>query len=372
MEKKILVLIACNLLLFFLSYKTQKHKTISNGLMVMASTLLTLLLIEFVYRVLIKPKPSVQITNPPALYKQDSLLGYKHNNAAIYNKINYFPGKDTAFNAHYTMLGDTINTGFMYNFRKGYKTDSSNREFVFMGCSIAFGEGLNDEQTLPWRYGKLANINTINLGCSGYGIHQVYELYQLKFATQNNRHRVFIYPFFYDHILRANGFYYWNHEGPFFEVQGDSLINKGPLSTFKTPPGARFAFYASCFGAFKVIKDNLEKIGYRSSAKSLKKEDFERCYVMLRKLSQQIAASGGKFIILNWGTFNERNSPLNDLPHDEIEKQLQALSKYGTQVIPVSSIIDVTDQRNFIPLDGHPTAIANNAIATWLTNNASK
>jgi hypothetical protein len=95
MEKKILVLIAFNLLLFFLSYKTRKHKTISNGLMVMASALLTMLVIEFVYRVFLKPKPPIQTSNPAPLYIQDPLLGYKHNHAALYNKISVFTGKKT-------------------------------------------------------------------------------------------------------------------------------------------------------------------------------------------------------------------------------------------------------------------------------------
>jgi hypothetical protein len=35
-------------------------------------------------------------------------------------------------------------------------------------------------------------------------------------------------------------------------------------------------------------------------------------------------------------------------------------------VIPVASIIDMKDQKNFIPADGHPSAFANQAIANWL------
>jgi hypothetical protein len=368
MEKKILAIIIFTFLLFFLSYTFRNRKLLSNTLIAGASLLTTLLFLEFAYRAFIKKKDATDKVHPFSLFITDSLLGYKNNQPTIYTLVNSFPGGDPVYNTSYTILNDTFNSGIHYNFRKGYKSYDTNKEVVFLGCSLTFGQGLADTQTLPYCYGAAANVSTINMACIGYGIHQVYQLFNSKFSHLDNHNRIFIYPFFYDHILRANGIYGWNKHGPFFDVQNDTLINRGPLYKFKKLKGDNWAFYASGFGSFKVIKDNLHQLAYRAAGKNLSDADYTRCFIMLQNMARKIAGSGGRLIILNWGQYNWFYKPLSDMKA-KIEQNFDSLSRYGAMVIPVSSIIDLTDKPNFIPSDGHPSAVANQAIANWMSKN---
>ena len=70
--------------------------------------------------------------------------------------------------------------------------------------------------------------------------------------------------------------------------------------------------------------------------------------------------------ILDWADYNWFYKPLSDISRSKINRQFDILSRSGVQVIPVASIINMKDQKNFIPADGHPSAVANKAIANWL------
>lgn len=365
---KIAILIAFEFLLIFFSYKTRARKKISSLLIMFASVLLTFLLAEFCYRVFLKKEKLINLApSCIALHTKDSLLGYKLKGAENFEATEILSGGDTVFHTNYTILNDTSVRNYVYPFRKGYKSSKNGKEVIFMGCSITFGVGLPDTATLPWYYGKTNDVSTINLGCTGYGIHQVFQLFNLKFDKQDNRNRVFIYPFIYDHILRANGIYAWNNAGPYFEISGNTLIDKGPLYKYRKVKGEKLAWYASGSGAFSVIKDNIEKIAYQYSVKNLTEKDYERCFIMLDELSKKIAASGGKLVILHWGNYHQSNSPISNESKRNIDKKLFELTRYGATVIPVSSIINLSDQRYFIPLDNHPSALANQVIAAYLS-----
>ena len=369
MEKKILAVIVFSLLLFFLSYVCRNRKFLSNVLMAGASTLTILLFVEFVYRTFFLQKMATDNVRPVSLYMPDSLLGYKYNQPSVYTIVKSFSGEDTVYNTSYTILNDTFNSGTHFNFRKGYNSNSGNKEAVFLGCSLTFGQGLADSQTLPYYYGAAANVSTVNMACIGYGIHQVYQLFNLKFSQQDNHNRIFIYPFFYDHILRANGLYNWNNSGPFWDIQDDTLVDRGPLYKFRKLKGDKWSFYLSLFGSFKVIKDNLHQIAYGTAVKNLSTADYDRCFLMLKDMAGKIAASGGRLVILNWGIYNKFNTPLKYMSKEKVERNLDSLSRYGAMVIPVSSIINLADKQNYIPSDGHPAAATNQVIATWMAKN---
>lgn len=366
MEKKILVVIALTVFLFFLAFALRNRKLFSNILLGLAAMLATLLVVEFAYRLCFKKKDLVSSWTPKNIFEPEASLGYTYSNPAVYTQLKTSPNGDTIYNATYTILDDTINSGIHFNFRKGYKTNNTQKEVVFLGCSLTFGQGLNDNQSLPFCYGAAADISTVNMAGIGYGIHQVYQLFDSKFSSLDNYNRIFIFPFFYDHILRANGIYEWNNAGPFFDLQHDSLVNKGPLYKFKQLKGDKLAFYLSCFGSFKVLKDNLHKIAYRAAVQNMSETDYQRCFLMLQQMAKKINESGGRLIIVNWADYNWFYKPVSDLSKSKIDQAFNSLKPYGVQVIPVSSIIDMKDPKNFIPIDGHPSAAANKAIANWL------
>ena len=49
-------------------------------------------------------------------------------------------------------------------------------QVIFLGGSFMFGEGLNDQDTLPSQFSMVAGRRVVNAGMHGYGSHQAYRL----------------------------------------------------------------------------------------------------------------------------------------------------------------------------------------------------
>jgi hypothetical protein len=365
MDIKIIGLILLDIVLIFCVYKTKKRKKVSNLFLAFSALLLGLLLAELAYRNLFKKKVAIMTAN--SFFRLDSSLGYCLDTGYI-KADRYFPG-DTIFSTHYTILSDTDSYGKSYPFRKAYKSDTAGKETVFLGCSFTFGEGLGDEQTLSYQYGKLTNTSAINRGCNGFGVHQVYQFFKSKYANRDNHDRVFVYSFFFEHILRASGVYVWNCGGPFFIIQGDTLYNKGVSYKVKPIKGARLAHYGSFMGTFTFIRDYVQRIALKKSIQELTDNDFAPSYLMLKQLAEMINKTGGKLVILNWDN-SLSNSPskiLNqNIRDNRIEKEL---SNTGAVILPVSGALDLKNDKYLIPRDGHPSALANEVLAKYLAEN---
>ncbi|MES2528065.1 MAG: hypothetical protein V4598_13305 [Bdellovibrionota bacterium] len=54
-----------------------------------------------------------------------------------------------------------------YGNRKGHVVPDSKEGVLFLGCSFTFGQGVNDEETFPFQFGKRTGLNTYNLGVPG-------------------------------------------------------------------------------------------------------------------------------------------------------------------------------------------------------------
>lgn len=83
------------------------------------------------------------------------------------------------------------------------------KEFLaFFGCSYTFGEGLADDETLPWQVAALApEYRVYNYGCSGYGPQQMLaKLESGEFAREvAEKSGVIVYVFIPHHVRRAIG-----------------------------------------------------------------------------------------------------------------------------------------------------------------------
>jgi hypothetical protein len=366
MELKIIFLVVVLIGLGIGVYKIRKPKIVVNLLLCFFSILFMLLLIEFIYRNFWKKRQVISTVNN--YYKADSLMGYRFDPGQM-KAVEYFENGDTIYNTYYTILADTNANGISYPMRKGYRSDTSGQEAVFLGCSFTLGEGLADEETLPYQYGQLTGVSAVNRGCNGLGIHQVYELFKLKYANQDNHNRVFVYSFFSEHFFRAYGMYGWNNAGPYFIISGDTLQNKGPFYKIKAVKGHRLAQYASFLGAFSFIKDNIERITVRNSKKNITEADLAPYYLMFRQMAEMIKRSGGRFIVLNWDDSSTRTGSKildRDIANNKINK---IISPYGAIVLPVSLAIDRSRADYFIPHDGHPSVLANKALAEYLKKN---
>ena len=85
---------------------------------------------------------------------------------------------------------------------------------LFFGCSFAFGQGVQNEETLPSRVGELApRYRPYNYGVIGYGPQQV--LIKLEDPSLRSEieesEGILVYTYIHDHVYRVIGTI--NHHG---------------------------------------------------------------------------------------------------------------------------------------------------------------
>jgi hypothetical protein len=151
---------------------------------------------------------------------------------------------DTLYNVKYTIGSNN------HRVTPGYH-DSLSKYALFFGCSIAFGEGLEDDQTFPYyvqRFSK--SFHAYNRAQSGtatnYMLAQLQELDLRKEVKEKNGKAFYI--FFWDHIHRSLGtmdrHVKWMHLSPNFERQDGKIIRN---KLFKTGRPIRSWFYENVY-----------------------------------------------------------------------------------------------------------------------------
>ena len=73
-----------------------------------------------------------------------------------------------------TMLFDGAISINEYGFRETRGNPDSDETYIFLGCSVTFGYGLSDHQTMPHYFSEAAGFEkrVVNFALSGYGVHQ--------------------------------------------------------------------------------------------------------------------------------------------------------------------------------------------------------
>jgi hypothetical protein len=358
MSKNLLFFILGNLLLFALVYLTRKKRRINNLLLVFSTIFLLMSVIETTYRNFFNANNRYL---QPFPLKPDSLLGTRIAASGVFHPVEQTASGKTIFHATYTIIADSDNRPLKFPHRIGYQDPGSpDPKIIFLGCSFTFGQGVNDSESLPYKFGALENVSTLNLGGIGYGIHHVYKIFLDNYANRDNSNKTFIYTLIPDHVLRGADVYSWS-TGPSFRLSGDSLLYTGTLPAISNKP----AYYASFFGCYSVIKDMVTNIAENNRARSVSPEEYQKAYVQIRNMDRYSKATGGHFVLLFWDKDSKPGDPNSD-HRPLLEARLEQLRKDGVIIIRVSDIINTQDPRYYIPLDGHPDSLADDAVARYL------
>jgi hypothetical protein len=358
MSKNLLFFILGNLLLFILIYLTRRKRRMNNLLLVFASTFFLLSVVETTYRNFFNANNRYL---QPLPLKPDSLLGTRIAASGVFHPVEQTASGKPIFHATYTIIADSDARPSKYPHRIGYQNPGSpDPKIVFLGCSFTFGQGVNDSESLPYKFGALQDVSTLNLGGIGYGIHHVYKIFLDNYAKRDNSNKTFIYTLIPDHVLRAADVYSWSM-GPSFRLSGDSLVYNGTLPAIDNKP----AYYSSFFGCYSFIKDMVTTIAENNRAGSVSPEDYQKAYVMIRNLDRYSKATGGHFVLLFWDNLSKPGDA-NSEHRRLLEAKLEQLRKDGVTILRVSDIINIRDPRYYIPLDGHPDSLAYDAVARYL------
>lgn len=173
----------------------------------------------------------------PSAFKKDfSVPNLPENHIARQVGMTYYPdsvyhdikvnGTDTVFDVHYSIdhLNKRITPGF----------DSTKKNYaLFFGCSIGFGYGLEDDQTLAYQVQQQGeSTNSYNFAISGTGTnHMLAEIQYRDLSKQvAEKNGCGYYIFFWDHIYRAIGTMHryteWLHLAPYYKMEDGKLVRR--------------------------------------------------------------------------------------------------------------------------------------------------
>ena len=143
---------------------------------------------------------------------------------SIYHDVKLKDDNDTVFDVHYSI--DHMNKRITPDF------DSSKTDYaLFFGCSIGFGFGLEDNQTLPYQVQQqAAGTNSYNFCISATGTNHMLAQFQYRNLSEQvaEKDGCAYYIFFWDHIYRAIGTMHryteWLHLAPYYEMKDKKLV----------------------------------------------------------------------------------------------------------------------------------------------------
>jgi hypothetical protein len=363
MSKSLLFFIIGNVLLIALTYLTRKRRRLNNFVLLFTSFFFFSAIIEIAYRHFFGENGGhFVVSQTTFLPRPDPLLGSQPGKTGVFNSTELTHSGDTIYDVDYTIIADSDVNSFSFKHRIGYLNPNSPiPKLIFLGCSFTFGQGVGDSETLPYKAGSLQHTSTLNLGGVCYGIHHVYEIFMDKYANKDNKNKLFIYSMLPDHVLRASGLYEWS-PGPLFKLVDDSLAYSGALPVATN----RLAYYSSLFGCYSFLKDMVTDIEENERAKKVPANEYQKAYLMIRKMSQVSKATGGHFLLLFWDKYPQSRDP-NLYYRRILEDKLDRLRKDSVDIIKVSDVFDLKDAAYFIPKDGHPSGMAYDTVAKYLT-----
>ena len=311
-----------------------------------------LVIIGFLYDIYFRNffKSSVPITTG-TLFKNvhiDSLLGYRPDSNV------YCVGKK--------IFADTLIYKMAYNLdSSGHRVTpdsvlTTNKKFAaFWGCSFTFGDGLNDNETIPFVFAK--NTKTFkgyNFGYSGYGPNQA--LIKLQHDSLNKivtqKEGIGFYIFIHDHINRTIGSMsnFMMNQGlsPCFELEGENLVHKGlfidvhPKRSWVYKKMGRNGFFRF-FG-----------IGYPFW---LTDKHFELTGKVLEEISKEFQKNfnNNEFYVIIYPSISQK-----DYEYDE--NIIKYLKSKKIKYLDYRKLFNPTMKGYYIPHDNHPTALANDIL----------
>lgn len=242
---------------------------------------------------------------------------------------------------------------------------------LFFGDSFTFGEGVKDDETMPYRVSEKTkrSYQAYNFAFLGYGPHQMLAQLQegLVDAAIECKPALAIYQALPDHVSRAAGLEAWSQFGPKYVSAKDSLVLwKGRFEEEK-PHGVLGRFRAFHRNLPKEAKRYLEKSAmYRALLFMHRPVTDDDIDVFLRIVdrSRQIIESrytGASFHVVFWDFSGE--NPVES-------KIVGGLKQKGIPVHLISTILPEyrghEEKFKIHRADGHPNSLAHDLIADYI------
>jgi hypothetical protein len=293
--------------------------------------------------------------------EHDEVLGFSANKPLTAHAVK-LAGDQVLYDVHYTIAENGLRIA---------PPEAPEIEgcVLFLGDSFTFGEGLNDDEALPYQVGLQSQgaWRVYNLAFHGYGPHQMlseleHGLVEKLISCDPAKPLHAIYQSIPDHVARAAGFSTWDPHGPRYVLKlGGEVAYRGHFDERFTLPKPvterllRSRVYVALFGPNRPLGDRDLELFLGIVAKSEKE---------LRRIHPN-----AQFHVITW--FDLWDDPTTRQP----PKMLAGLKARGIDARPIEAIFP--DYYDDVPSfhihgDGHPNAETNKALAGYLLEEVLK
>jgi len=231
--------------------------------------------------------------------------------------------------------------------------DKRNRDrfVLFFGCSFTYGEGVPDDQTLPYYVGRLtAQYTPYNYGYHGLGpFDALAKIENINFKNEvRETQGIIIYTFMSDHLNRLMGSMstmVWHFNGAYYQKSSaGKLVRNGD---FKTGRPIRMRLYTllSKSRILEALKINLpSRIGDYDL-----KLFVQTCQAMDTMIKEKFPQSAFYVVIY---------------PRTNSDRLVQYLKEAGIKYLDYTQLFDRSDPKFSLSVDDHhPTPLAYQLVA---------
>ncbi len=266
-----------------------------------------------------------------------------------------------------TLGGDVIYDVFYSTDEHGLRlTPPNNNPFakhiLFFGCSFTFGDGVQDNESLPYVFqvDSKNKYKAWNFALSGYGPHQMLRIIEsgLIDSVVGQKPDVAIYQGLLEHIERSAGNYpylLWDINGPKY------VLNDRNEAEFrgKFVDSRILNFTLHQVGKSMLIQRILPFVlGHKRTS-----ADIDLFVAILARSRDLLQSNyGTKFVVLLWD--DDRDNYLNIVLHKLREKNLNVITTRDIS----SDLVGEHVLYRLHECDGHPSAKAYKLISNYFLN----
>ena len=290
----------------------------------------------------------------------DDILGYapKKSNTIVSKK---YKGDQLLYDVTYTIGDDGL------RITPKYELSDVNQCVIFFGGSFTFGEGVNDDETMPYFVGKKSKYNTYNFAFYGYGPHQMLSALEHGIVDKivECEPTIVIYQAPSSHVQRSAGLSEWDKHGPKYILLSDGSVKydghfDDHASTAMRDEGSPFTTLINTqINKLFIFKKYIENILPYSD------EDINLFLAIVDASRIEIAGKypGTAFHVIFWD-YNPN--------HRNFKKILEGLKGKGIKLHLISEILpDFNHQQSryeISPDETHPNALAHETIAQYVVD----
>ena len=302
-----------------------------------------------------------QAGNPVLWYAENDILGYApKKNLAVNTTKKFF--EEIVFDVVYTIDENGLRA------TPPAQNSSESECILFLGDSLTFGEGVNDQETLPYITSLKTNqqYQVYNFAFRGYGPHQMLaSLEQGRIADiAQCQPKYAIFQAISDHVPRVAGLSAWDPNGPKFILnESGDVVRDGHFNDHSLIP--------SNFITIKIQKNLqksliLEKIFFRP--RPIYQDDIDLMVGIVNKFNNTFKANypDSEFHVIFWNTSNATNK----------QEIIEGMKDHKIKIHLIDDIIPGyktnSSKYQISQYDRHPNVLANQKIADYITKNILK